>query len=142
MGKIKAQWHKENKSEVFHLTGGECFRCGKNCQMITQGVAHHHTYKEIDGKSVYSYSGKEALELGIVDWCCNNCHHKIHESESIDGCTRVLEKCYICKKRYGDFTRASLLNLDRPICRKCFKAYKKQVKIEASGQLNLFNNFG
>lgn len=138
MGKISYNWHLNNKPDVFNITKGECFLCGDICHSISDGCVHHHTYKPVDNKSVYDYCGKDALNLGIVDWCCNDCHEKIHQNTSIDNNTRVLEKCYICKKKYGDYDRSKTIGLDRPICRKCYKSYKKLRNIEISGQMTLF----
>lgn len=134
--KYKGQWHLENKAKVRELFGGKCNLCDKEVG-LDKGVAHHTTYKYEGG--VYNAGAEELAEAGVVVWVCEKCHTKIHQSEQIDGDTKIIGIC-VCGKRQGIKLRGELLGLDAFICRICFRKHQKSViKPKNTGQIGLFD---
>jgi len=124
----KREWHKKYKDEVYYLFNGICQKCKRKIDNINDGVCHHTTYKNVDGESIYSFEPEYLKEKGVIIWVCNECHNELHKTTSIDGNTRLIEKCIICKERYDNKTRAILLGINEPVCKTCFKKIKKEMR--------------
>lgn len=108
--KKKTQWHLENKTAAYKLTGGKCSKCTH----VGKFSIHHKTYKQIKGESIYTYSFEELLKMNLVEVLCYNCHKKEHAGDNLDT-------CFYCKK-LTEKTRGESLKLEIVICRKCFRS--------------------
>ena len=83
----KYSWHKVYKKEVFEYYNYQCTNCMKHIN-IHDGVVHHNTYKHKSG--IYTATAKELIQAKKITLLCNSCHTYIHQTESIDGLTRLL----------------------------------------------------
>jgi len=136
--KKKRRWHDEHVPIVFEMTGGECKHCSIVCKTINLGAIHHTTYRPINGISIYDLSIERLFELEIIEWVCRECHRKIHETESIDGITKIRGVCFMCNSRYGHTERSKLLDIDKPMCKMCFRRLREIRKMRDNGQGTLF----
>ena len=119
----RRQWHKENKTFVFDYFKGICQVCFMPIGLNERCDIHH---------LVYSYKGKlydtPALELiqnNIITLVCRSCHVRIHTA--VDDAnpqhyenTGHCDICGILEK--GIFDRKRTHNLDRLLCRNCYKS--------------------
>jgi len=134
----KKDWHNKNSLIIFKATGGKCTRCNLICKKVNEGTAHHTTYKPLNGVSVYDLSNEILIASGIIEWVCKKCHREIHETTSIDGITKIRGICYVCNRRYGHTERSKLLNIDKPMCKICFRRAVQVRKMRENGQGTLF----
>ena len=121
--KRSGKWHIENKPIAYKLTGGKCDKCGH----IGKFSIHHKHYNNLERQSIYDYTFLELYDMDIVEVLCHLCHKKEHNGDNILPCS-------FCG-RSAELTRSKTLNIDYPICRKCFKQ-KGGIK----GNFNVLNN--
>lgn len=87
-------WHLTYKKEVFKHYDYQCTNCMKRIKTC-EGVVHHKTYRHKSG--IYNATAKELIEAKKITVLCDDCHAYVHQTESIDGLTRLLDiDCIEC----------------------------------------------
>lgn len=80
------EWHRKYKFETFKMFNFSCDGCSKTELALNKGVVHHKTYKHEGG--IYQARPHEIKYKICV--LCHECHLAVHQSESIDGITKLL----------------------------------------------------
>jgi ribosomal protein S14 len=131
-----SKWHALNKHEVFELSSGLCHKCKKE-GVIQNGVIHHNSYKNINGKSVYEIDTLFLYNTGVIIWVCKVCHRFIHENEKIDNSTKLRGNCQVCGEKNGLLERGKLINKELFLCKNCFRNIRDGKSLP-NKQLSLF----
>jgi 5-methylcytosine-specific restriction endonuclease McrA len=137
LGKQKRrQWHKENKDFVFEHFNGVCQYCLKPINKLLTKWDVHHIHYHYKNK-LYETPAIELIENNIIVLICRPCHDKEHTAVDPEN-PQHLENKYPCencgKVERGVFDRKRGANLDKLLCKKCFK----ELKTRDNNQLSLF----
>lgn len=80
------EWHLKYKFEAFKMFNFTCAGCLKDELRLREGVVHHKTYLHKGG--IYQARPYEIKDKICV--LCHECHLSVHQSERIDGVTKLL----------------------------------------------------
>lgn len=133
----KMEWHSKMKERAHKYSEGRCSSCQKVTTVKT-GVIHHLSYPA----GVYERDVEELIEEDICVWLCLPCHQEVHMAASAAEAGHMKRggHCHYCNRlTFGGWERNKLLGLDHCICRKCFQSIKQRLRMEAEGQMNLFD---
>ena len=122
-GKAKRRlWHLSNKPFVFEYFNGTCQSCNRKVHPTEKWDIHHLHYN-YKGK-LYDTPALELIENKVITLLCRPCHDIVHTASDPDN-PQYLENKYPCDKcgkvERGIFDRKKKQNIDRLLCKDCFK---------------------
>lgn len=112
------EWHGKYKFECFQIFGFKCSFCFEKTN-LNEGVVHHRTYKHDGG----IYQAKPLEIIDKISIACHTCHEHIHQTESIDGITKIVK---VKRHRWNRYENCIDCNeSDNPLngdsrCESCF----------------------